>query len=146
MLARRKPIALLMACALASLSGCGDEEGVAFKKGGPPAPRVCLERWNADEGARSFGRHAYVAPHNSRAAQVFRVEAQKRSRPRECAVIFAVSESDREYGTVGQVSFPGGWELMTDFPVVGDPAVAQRKAATNANARVDSEGRVAPLR
>jgi hypothetical protein len=145
MLGCRKAVATLLACAVLWISGCGNSEGVAFEKGGPQAPRACLERWNADEGARSFGRHAYVAPHNSRAAQVFRVSGQENGRPRECAVVFAVSESDREYGTVGEVSLLGGWGLMNEFPSIGDPAVAQRKAASNANAQLDSEGRLAPL-
>ena len=140
----RKPAAPLVACVVLSLSGCGDGDGVAFKKAGPPAPRACLERWNADENATSFGRHAHAAPHNSRAAQVFRVAVEEGS-PRECAVVFAVSESDREYGTVGEVSYSGGWELMNYFSALGDPGVAQRKAARNANAQLDSDGRLTPL-
>lgn len=140
----RGPLALLIAGAVVLPFGCGDNDGVAFEKGGPPAPRSCLERWNADQSATEFGKHSYLS-HNARAAQVFRVAEREGQRPRGCAVVFAVSESDREYGTVGEVNFSADWELMNSFPVLGDPAEVQRSAASNANAKVSSDGRLALL-
>jgi hypothetical protein len=137
-------VVTLLCCATVAIAACGDSEGVAFEKGGRPAPRSCLERWNADQGATTFGTHAYLG-HKSRAAQVFRVAESQGQRPRGCAVVFAVSESDREYGTVGEVSLSAGWELMNSFPVLGDPAEAQRRASSNANASLNSDGRLAPL-
>jgi hypothetical protein len=140
----RNLVATLLACAAVTVSGCGDSEGVAFEKGGPPAPRSCLDRWNADQNATGFGRHSYLS-HHSRAAQVFRLAEREGAGSRGCAAIFAVSESDREYGTVGEVSFSAGWELMNNVPALGDPVEAQRRAAGNANARLSSDGRLAPL-
>jgi hypothetical protein len=101
MLRFRNLLVMLFACVIVALSGCGGNEGVSFERGGPPAPRACLDRWNEDKSATTFGSHAYLS-HDSRAAQVTRV-AEGEGRPRRgCAVVFAVAESDREYGTVGK--------------------------------------------
>jgi hypothetical protein len=123
--------------------GGGSDEGVPFERGSSPPPRRCLERWNADQGTTEFGRHSYVS-HKSRAARVFAFRGENASE-RECAVIFAVSESDREFGTVGQASASAAWEIMSFVGGIGDPVEAQRRAARSANAGLRSDGRLAPL-
>jgi hypothetical protein len=142
-------------------AACGDEgtdgETVSFKKGGPPAPRTCVDRWNADQGALAFGRHAYLPGHNSRAGRVFSIDEPRRNLKNGCVVVFAAAESDREYGTVGWFDTEAGsantgaqgegWRVISLLPgQTQEQLIAlQRSAAEQANVALDESGAIAPF-
>jgi hypothetical protein len=124
----------------------GEAATVPFKKGGPPAPASCIERYNKDDTALSLGKHAYSLRHGSRAARVFTV-----FRPAHgghlCVVVYADVESDREYGTLGQFSFGSQWLLMTEYAVRSEKERLdlQRTGAEQANAKLNSDGTLTPF-
>ena len=136
------------------LSACGGGGGpVAFTKGGPPAPRKCIERWNAEEGALLFGKHAYSPGHDSRAARVFFVNDPERDLPNVCTYVFAVSDSDREFGSVGGFGGkrPGDdrftWQYISHYPVKSpkERIALQRSGAEQANVSLHENGKMTPL-
>jgi hypothetical protein len=152
----RQVAAVFATAALLASGGCGGEEAVNFKKGGPPAPRKCLERWNADQAAVSFGQHAYGPDHDSRAGRVFFVNRPRLGLPNACVVVFAASESDREYGTLGEFSterrtgngpMASGWQFISRFPVESQKErfELQRSGAERANVALGEGGELAPL-
>lgn len=140
--------------------GCGADgrPAVTFKKGGPPAPRKCIERWNADSMAISFGQHAYSPGHDSRAGHAFLRNERKRGFEDTCAVVFAASESDREYGTLGAYGGPPPtvdsaapaptWQWITNYPVESQKQriQLQRSGAEQANVALMKTGKIAALR
>ena len=133
---------ILLVFVIALSAGCsGEAATVPFKKGGPPPPAGCLERYNKDETATTLGKHAYSLRHGSRAARVFSVY-----RPAHgghlCFVVYADVESDREYGTLGQFSFGSQWLLMTEYAVQSEKErlAIQRTGAERANAKLNSDG------
>ena len=129
--------------AVASLvgTGCGDDASGGFEKGGAPAPRECVERYNENPGAHALGTHAYGTGHDSRAAHVFRITDSENGLERSCAVIFAAMDSDREYGTLGAIEYPSGWDYTTRLRVTPDRrAEIQRLGAEQANVALESDG------
>jgi hypothetical protein len=138
----------VLAWAAVALSACGggsDNEGVTFKRGGPPPPAPCIERWNRDQEAIKDGLHAYNPPHDSRAARVFDLGDEYPELNGRCAVVFAVAESDREYGAVGWFDSTGTWDVMVFIPSATpeERAEIQRRAREGANARLLESGRLA---
>ncbi len=144
--------------ALLVAAGCGGDSGEAsFKKAGPPPPPKCLERWNEDEIAAQFGRHAYSPGHDSRAARVTLLNEPAQGVEDACLVMFAASESDREYGTLGQFHTPqkadpsglveGGWQQVTMLPVdtPQERIALQASGSEKANAALDGDGKLSPL-
>ena len=132
-----------VALAAAALAGCGAQaESVVA------APSECLKSWNAESTAQTFGRHVYDL-HESHRAQVAVLEAidpnPHVAAGGACAVIFAVPESDVEYGYVGLVETDLGWasmqELARDDPAAVDQL--QADASESANATVFPDGKLA---
>jgi hypothetical protein len=153
-----KQTAAAFAAAALLVLGCGGEETTGFKKGGPPPPKRCLERWNRDEGALSFGRHAYSPGHDSRAGRVFAVKDPKRGLSDACVVVFAAKDSDREYGTLGWFNASRGsgtqtalpqpeWEVIGSLPVETQKQriELQRSGAERANVALSKDGSLTPL-
>jgi hypothetical protein len=152
----KQAAAVFAAAALLASGGCGGDKAVSFKKGGPPAPKKCLERWNADQAAVSFGQHAYAPGHDSRAGHVFIVNRPRLGLRNACVVVFAASESDREYGTLGEFStastaengpVASGWQYISNFPVESqkERIELQRRGAERANVALGEDGELAPL-
>jgi hypothetical protein len=152
--------AISWAAALLALGCGGGESAVAFKKGGPPAPKKCLERWNADGSARAFGQHAYAPGHDSRAGHAFLVNDRERQLVDTCVVVFAASKSDREFGTLGAFSgkaqqeeaeggFPAdSWPYITNYPVESEKERVdlQLTGAEQANVALHRDGKITLLR
>jgi hypothetical protein len=144
--ARRNPPSLagglVLACCVA-LAGCSGNGAatVPFKRGGPPPPPSCIERYNGDETALSFGKHAYSLRHGSRAARVFTV-----FKPAHgglwCVVVYADVESDREFGTLGQFGVGNQWTPLTEYPVRSEKERLdlQRTGAERANSKLNEDG------
>jgi hypothetical protein len=139
------------------LFGCGGEGTAAFKKAGPPAPKRCIKRWNQDETALGFGRHAYFPGHDSRAGHVFAVRDPKQGLSDACVVVFAAKDSDREYGTLGwfssspnpsQTALPEAtWQVISYYPADSEMQriKLQRTGAEQANVALTKDGTIAPL-
>ena len=132
--------------AIAIAAGCGGSGAVAFKRGGPPPPKECIARWNDDLTALNAGQHFYK-DHNSRAAQVYRITKRDAGLVRSCIAVFAVAESDPEFGIDGEVLLADGWADLRSLPLssTDERAQIQRRAATNANAKLEPDGRLAPF-
>ncbi len=126
-------------------SGCGAAGGSSAS----PAPAECLKSWNAGEISLRFGRHVYDT-HESHRAQVGMLEAVD-GNPNvaaggACAVIFAVPESDVEYGAVGLVETELGWASMQEL-AREDPEELGRiqgEASSAANATLFPDGSLEP--
>lgn len=130
--------------AAAALGGCGADQGSVAA-----VPSECLERWNAEASSQSFGRHVYNT-HESHRAQVAMLEPVDANPNVEaggaCAVIFAVPESDIEYGYVGLVTTDYGWASMQELAREDPTALdgIQSEASAAANATVFPDGKLAP--
>jgi hypothetical protein len=111
------------------------------------APAECLESWNAESIPQRFGRHVYDR-HESKQAQVAMLEPAGTDanvdRRGACAVIFAVPEYDREYGTVGLVLSDFGWASMEELALDDEAALKeiQATAAEAANATLFPDGKL----
>ena len=137
-------------------AGCGSE-AVSYKKAGPPAPKKCLDRFNADPTALSFGRHAHGPGHDSRAGHVFFVNKPRIGLVNTCVVVFAASESDREYGILGEFSseirsietglLSRPWQYINVYPgaTQQEKIALQRTGAEQANVALDKHGKITPL-
>lgn len=128
-------MALGVAAVALSAAGCGEEEEGAAAV---PVPADCLQSWNSEQTSVAFGRHVYET-HDTRQAQVAMLEPAGKSlivRGRTCAVIFAVPESDFEYGDVGLVVTELGWasmrELARDDQIELERIQAEATASPNA--------------
>jgi hypothetical protein len=147
---RFSKLALIPVILIAPLfSGCSGngEATVPFKKGGPPPPARCIKLYNKDETALPLGKHAYSPGHGSRAARITAVNEPKYGLARQCLVIYADAESDREYGTLGEFSTDAGWLPMTDYPVSSEQEriALQRSGAESANAKLSPDGTLSPF-
>jgi hypothetical protein len=148
---------LLLGALPVGLAGCGGDGGAAsLERAGPPAPSTCLERWNGDEAALGFGKHAYSPGHDSRGGRAFIVDDPDKGLEDTCVVVFAASESDREYGILGWFSksertagepVQGGWEVISYYPVESqqERIDLQRTGAEKANVALAADGKVTPL-
>ncbi len=124
--------------------GCGGSGGEVAA-----APAECLEGWNEDAVATNFGRHVYDT-HESARAQVAVMEPSA-SAPNvdatgACAVVFAIPESDSEYGDVGLVDSQFGWAQMREL-APGDETeleAIQAAASAAANATLFPDGTLEP--
>lgn len=127
----------------ASAAGCG-----AGSADVPAAPTACLESWNEDGTAERFGLHIYRR-HESRRAQVAifeAVEPNPNIPPKgACGVIFAIPESDREYGIAGLVETDLGWASMRELARTDTAALEriQGDASDAANATLFPDGSLA---
>lgn len=136
-------MALALALAL-MLGGCDAGQGSVAA-----APSECLESWNAEASSQSFGRHVYNT-HESHRAQVAKLEPvdpnPNVAAGGACAVIFAVPESDIEYGYVGLVTTDYGWALMEELAREDPTALnhIQADASVAANATLLPDGKLAP--
>jgi hypothetical protein len=133
---------MALALAVAATAGCGGSgPGSAA-----PAPGRCVDSWNEDSTALSFGRHVYDT-HESHRAEVALLAAGDGNpnvpAGRICAVVFAVPESDVEYGAVGLVVTDLGWasmqELARDDQAALDRIQGEAASATNATLFPDGE-------
>jgi hypothetical protein len=139
---RNAAIALAFALAAAAIAGCGGSGQGSAK----PAPDRCVDGWNEDSTALSFGRHVYNT-HESHRAEVALLEAEGGNpnvpAGRICAVVFAVPESDIEYGAVGLVVTDLGWasmqELARDDQATLDRIQGEASSATNATLFPDGQ-------
>jgi hypothetical protein len=138
---------MLFAVALLVLTGCGNGASAGFTKAGPPAPPECVKRYNDSSAATALGRHAYGQGHDSRAAHVFKITDKENGLDSSCAVIYNAADSDREYGILGAVEFPSGWDYTTQLRTTpARRAEIQALGAEQANVALDSGGGLEPLR
>jgi hypothetical protein len=135
------------AAALALLvAGCGGGESTSEAVA---VPEDCLESWNAEQTSVNFGRHVYTT-HEARQAQIALLEPAEQSLnidgTETCAVIFAVPESDFEYGDVGLVITKFGWASMQELARGDQIALEeiQREATENPNVNVFPDGTLEP--
>jgi hypothetical protein len=150
-LRRANPLAklaflLAVGIALAAVSACGGAGTASFKKGGPPAPPACLQRYNKNSSALSLGKHAYSLSHGSRAARVFHGKPSA-GLGKECVVVYADVESDREYGTLAQFSYGKQWLNLIEYPVQSERErlEIQRSGAESANVKLHKDGTITPF-
>jgi hypothetical protein len=137
---------MLFALAPLALAGCGDGASAGFTKAGPPAPPECVKRYNDNPEATALGQHAYSAGHDSRAAHVFKITDKENGLDQSCAVIFNASDSDREYGILGAVEFPTGWDYTTQLRTTpARRAEIQSLGAEQANVALESDGSLEPF-
>jgi hypothetical protein len=138
-----------MAAALAvALSACGGSSLAPFTKGGPPPPPDCIKKWNADEQARSLGKHFYSQGHDSRAAHVVNLDIKGQAETKGCLVVAAARDSDREYGTIGMFTDQtGAWQLISYLPLGSEQKLLdiQKTGSTQANAELNEDGSLAPF-
>jgi hypothetical protein len=137
-----------LALATLLVAGCGGGGGPAFTEAGPPAPKDCIRRFNSSPAARPLGEHAYGGGHNSRAAHVFKITEKTQGLDQTCAVIFNAADSDREYGILGAMEFPGlGWDYTTQFEATPSKRAAiQALGASQANVALLPDGTLGPLK
>lgn len=140
------PVLLALVAALAG--GCGGGGSSAgFTKAGPPAPRDCVRRYNNNTAALALGAHAYGPGHNSRAAHVFKITDEGNQLDQSCAVIFNAADTDREYGILGAMEFPFGWDYTTQFQATPQKrAELQKLGAEQANVSLQSDGSLGTLK
>jgi hypothetical protein len=119
--------------------------GAAAGGSGAPAPERCVDSWNGESTALSFGRHVYDT-HESHRAEVVVLTAED-GNPNvaargACAVIFAVPESDVEYGAVGLVETDLGWASMQELAREDQEALdrIQSDASSAVNATLFPDG------
>lgn len=131
--------------AAAAASGCGAAGGSSAG----PAPAECVRSWNAEATSLRFGRHVYDT-HESHRAQVGMLAAAD-GNPNvaaggACAAIFAVPESDVEYGAVGLVETELGWASMQELARddQGELERIQGDASSAANATLFPDGSLEP--
>jgi hypothetical protein len=143
---RRSHSGVLLALAALLVSGCGGTSA-AFTKAGPPAPKDCVSRFNNSATALALGSHAYGQGHNSRAAHVFKITDAENKLDQACAVIFNAANSDREYGILGAIEYPFGWDYTTQLKASPDKrAEIQALGASQANVALESDGGLGPLK
>jgi hypothetical protein len=145
MRSRSSPATLALLVGVLLVTGCGG--GPGFKKSGPPPPSECLKRYNENPAATALGAHAYGGGHNSRAAHVFRITDEQNGLEKSCAVIFAAADSDREYGLLGAIDYPVGWDYTTQLQVTPEKrAEIQRLGAEQANVALEPDGSLAAFK
>lgn len=128
-------------------AGCGSEAGSSSES--VAVPEDCLRSWNAEPTSLNFGRHVYVA-HETKQAQLTSLEPSGQAlniRGKACAMIFAVPESDAEYGDVGLVVTRFGWASMQELARGDQIALEeiQREASLNPNVNVFPDGSAEPI-
>jgi hypothetical protein len=132
---------LLLAVASAGCGGSASEVAAA--------PEACLEDWNTDSVATNFGRHVYDT-HESARAQVAVMKPVASTANIDaagaCAVIFAIPESDGEYGDVGLVVTDFGWAQMRELARDDEAELdeIQEAASGAANATLFPDGTLEP--
>jgi hypothetical protein len=142
-----QPATILIVLAGLLVTGCGNGASAGFTKAGPPAPRDCVRRYNGDPTALSLGTHAYGQGHESRAAHVFKITDEENGLDQSCAVIYNAADSDREYGILGAMEFPGGWDYTTQLRTTpAKRAEIQALGADQANVALESDGGIKPFR
>ena len=144
--ARAAPL-LAVATLTLVLGGCGGSEQASSSVA---VPDDCLQSWNSEATAVNFGRHVYNT-HDTRQAQVALLEPSGQTlniRGSEaCAVVFAVPESDYEYGDVGLVVTRFGWASMQELARGDQIALEQiqAEATANPNVNVFPDGSIEPI-
>lgn len=138
---------LLLALVATLAGGCGGGSGAGFTKAGPPAPQDCVRRYNNNTAALALGAHAYGPGHNSRAAHVFKITDEANQLKQSCAVIFNAANTDREYGILGGIEYPFGWDYTTQFQATPQKrAEIQKLGAEQANVSLQSDGSLGTLK
>lgn len=116
--ARAALAAAAAAAALVLLAGCGGDGAGASATEVPAIPKDCLQSWNSETASLAYGRHVYGS-HRAKQAQVLLVEPSEDAinvkGDQACTVVFAVDESDYEYGDVGLVVTSFGWASMREL-------------------------------
>ena len=139
------PVLLALVATLAG--GCGGGSSDAFTKAGPPAPKDCIRRYNNNTAALALGAHAYGPGHDSRAAHVFKLTDAANKLKQSCAVIFNAANTDREYGILGAIEYPFGWDYTTQLQATPQKrAEVQKLGAEQANVSLQSDGSLGTLK
>ena len=108
------------------------------------ADPACIEAWNSDETAVSFGQHQFGG-HGYERVEVLRVDEQGTPSDAEsglCAVVFAAGELDPEPGARAQVLLDGSWTGFESLGAIDDRTIGQLQsdAVAGTNASLTSEG------
>lgn len=148
------PLGLLSALLLVAVAvgGCGGDTsaaGAGLEADLVEPPSACVRKWNGEDASLTFGRHTYNV-HTSRQARVTEepvsADAVNIREEGTCAVIFAVPESDYEFGDVGLVQTKFGWASMLEISR-RDPehlAELQRAATLAPNVNLFPDGTISP--
>ena len=138
---------LLAAGLLAVLLAGGGREG----EGTFAADPECVEAWNEDPEALELGRHQ-LGFHRYTRAQVLRVSSaglpvSTYEAEGLCAVAFAGSQLDSEYGAAVRALDGGYWRALEAVAAVTPDQLAelQAQAQVQPNASLGEDGRVSPL-
>ncbi len=138
---------LLVAGLLAVLLAGGGREGVAAFA----ADAECVDAWNEDPGALELGRHQ-LAIHGYTQVQVLRVSSEgvpvaAGDAGGLCAVAFAGSQLDSEYGAAVRVLEGRYWRSLEAIAAVTPDQLAelQAQAQGRPNASLADDGRLTPL-
>lgn len=108
---------------VAATGGSGEDERAVV-----PAPERCVEAWNADEAAATYGRHNFSFHKYEGALVTFLTEDAEEVGDGEgglCAVIFPSQELDSEPVAAGQVLRVRDWAPISTLPGVELSRVAE---------------------
>jgi hypothetical protein len=127
------------------LSGEEDDEH-SFE----PAPRACVEGWNANSTNLVLGQHQATAHHYSK-IQVVRFGKQGAIAPEgrataPCGLIFASSSLDAELAAAALIESPDGWRPLSDQEVPSETLTdLQLGAQDHYNALINTDGTIEAL-
>jgi hypothetical protein len=145
-----KATAIALAAGLLALTGCGGDGSGSAAASAPAVPEDCLQSWNAESAALTYGRHVYTT-HRAAQAQVLVVEPSSGSinikADQACAVVFAVDPGDYEYGDVGMVVTSFGWASMRELARGDEGRLAELQDAAYAapNVQLFPDGTLQPV-
>ncbi len=120
-------------------------------EGAIAADAECVDAWNEDPEALELGRHQ-LGFHGYTQVQVVRVSSEgvpvaAGEAGGLCAVAFAGSQLDSEYGAAVRVLEGGYWRSLEAIAVVTPDQLAELQAQAQAqpNASLADDGRLTPL-
>lgn len=140
--------AALVAGVVLALGGDSAPSGA----GAAPAPTECIDRWNDDSNALSYGRHNLTFHSYERAQVGFLPETEDSARVSSdaaegpCAVVFPRSVLDPEPAAAGEVYSGNAWRPISALVDPGQLGALQSTALRAANARITEAGELEPLR
>ena len=117
--------------------------------GGEALPEQCVESWNADSVATSYGAHNYTVGHDYRQILITRLDVAGgelvESDSGLCAVIFARTMLDSEPVAAGQVLRGTTWTPFSQLPGVEPARIEelQQQAEAESNGSLAADGTIA---
>ncbi len=146
----RIAIAVVVAVALAAIVAVVAGGGGGEERSAAAFPSECVDKWNSDPAAISFGRHNFNG-HGYESALVTYLTRAGDERPSadegSCAVIFPSRVLDLEPVAAGEVVLAGEWTPISVLPRIELNRVAELQAiaAEDPNTRLESTGDLSAL-